>query len=279
MSKTANNLQYFLQILILTQFAPMQSYKSYKKLQSKLSSRPCLTPIDFDREFILTVDSSFKSTGVRQGLELSLLCNCSKAFCASSGRGPPFQTQSFRVSFVSGPAVWAKLSMVLRKKEQRPRNCQLFTESYIMEGQRNFLLSVDTFIEGHINVEELFNFSRLRVEDMASILQDFDLVGSTTGLTIQNIKDRYQDYSVEGTFVWVTRWVVVALTILGLGRNFWYLRKRYLKAKKDARPLIMQFRDLFSSDTQQPRDQEMQERGDPDSDENEEFIDGMTPMT
>jgi hypothetical protein len=112
---------------------------------------------------------------------------------------------------------------------------------------------------------------------MASILQDFDLVGSTTGLTIQNIKDRYQDYSVEGTFVWVTRWVVVALTILGLGRNFWYLRKRYLKAKKDARPLIMQFRDLFSSDTQQPRDQEMQERGDPDSDENEEFIDGMTP--
>jgi hypothetical protein len=35
---------------------------------------------------------------------------------------------------------------------------------------------------------------------------------------------------------------------------------------------------MFSSDTQQPRDQEMQERGDPDSDENEEFIaGGMTP--
>jgi hypothetical protein len=108
-----------------------------------------------------------------------------------------------------------------------------------MEGQRNFSLSVDTFIERHVNVEELFNLSRLRVDDMASILQDLDLVGSTTGLTIQNIKDRYQDYSVEGTFVWVIRWVIVALTILGLGGIFWYLRKRYLKAKKDARPLIM----------------------------------------
>jgi hypothetical protein len=51
-----------------------------------------------------------------------------------------------------------------------------------------------------------------------------------------------------------------------------------LKAKKDARPLIMRFRDLFSLDTQQPRDQEMQERGDPDSDKNEDFIaGGMTP--
>jgi hypothetical protein len=158
-----------------------------------------------------------------------------------------------------------------------PANCQLFTESYIREGQQNFLLSVDTFIERHVNVEELFNFSRLRIDDMASILQDLDLVGSTTGLTIENIWDRYQDYSVEGTFVWVTRYLVIALTLVGLGGNFWYLRKKYLKAKKDARPLLMQFWDLFSSD-KQPRDQEMQERGDPDSDENEDFIaGGMTP--
>jgi hypothetical protein len=134
-----------------------------------------------------------------------------------------------------------------------PANCQFFTESYIMEGQQNFSLSVDTFIERHVNVEELFNFSRLCVDDMASILQDLDLVGSTTGLTIENIKDRYQDYSVEGTFVWVTRWVVVALTIFGLGGIFWYLRKKYLKAKKDTRPLIMRFRYLFSSDTQAQR--------------------------
>jgi hypothetical protein len=145
-----------------------------------------------------------------------------------------------------------------------------------MEGQQNFSLSVDTFLERHVNVEELFNFSRLRDDDIAGILQDLDMVGSTTRLTIQNIKDRYSDYSVEGTFVWLTRWVDVALTIIGLVRIFWYLRKRFLKAKKDHRPLLMQFRDLFSSDTQ-PRDHEMQERGDPDSDENEDFIASMTP--
>jgi hypothetical protein len=102
-------------------------------------------------------------------------------------------------------------------------------------------LSVDTFLERHVNVKELFNFSRLRVDDMAGILQDLDLVGSTPGLTIQNIKDRYSDYSVEGTFVWVTRWVVVARTILGLVGIFCYLCKRFMKAKKDHRPLLMRF--------------------------------------
>jgi hypothetical protein len=73
-----------------------------------------------------------------------------------------------------------------------------------MEGQQNFSLLVDTFIKRHMNVEELFNFSRFHVNDMAGILQDLDLVGSTTGLTIRNIKECYADYSVEGTFVWVT---------------------------------------------------------------------------
>jgi hypothetical protein len=147
-----------------------------------------------------------------------------------------------------------------------------------MEGQQNFLLSVDTFIEGHVNVEELFNFSQLRINDMASILQDLDLVGSTTRLTIANIQDRYQDYSVEGTFVWVTQYFVIALTLIGLVGILWYLRKKYLKAKKDARTLLMRFQDLFSSD-KQPRDQEMQERCDPEeSDEDENFIvGGMTP--
>jgi hypothetical protein len=132
---------------------------------------------------------------------------------------------------------------------------------------------VDTFIERHVNVEELFNFSRLQVNDMAGILQDLDLVGSTTGLTIRNIKDRYAHYSVEGTFVWVTRWVVAGLSILGLGGIFWCLLRRYKKAKKDHRPLLKQFRDLFSTDNP-PRDQEMQERGkhNRDSDKNDGFM-------
>jgi hypothetical protein len=164
------------------------------------------------------------------------------------------------------------------KQLRVPANCPLFAESYIMEGQRNFLLSVNTYIERQVNVEELFNFSRLRINDMASILQDLDLVGSTTGLTIANIRDRYQDYFVEGTFVWVTRYVVIALTVIGHVGLVWYLRKKYLKAKKDARPLLIRFRDLFSSD-EQPRDQEMHDRGNPeDSEEDENFIvGGMTP--
>jgi hypothetical protein len=89
-----------------------------------------------------------------------------------------------------------------------------------MEGQQNFSLSVDTYIERHVNVEELFNFSRLHMSDMAGILKDLDLMGSTTGLTIKKIKDRYNKYTVEGTFLWVTRWVVIGLSVLGLGGIF-----------------------------------------------------------
>jgi hypothetical protein len=133
-----------------------------------------------------------------------------------------------------------------------PAGCQLFTELYVMEGQQNFSLSMNTYIERHVNVKELFNFSRLHVDDMAGILQDLDLVGSTTGLTIKNIKDRYADYSVEGTFVWVTRWVVVALSILGLRGIFWCLLKRSKKAKKD-HSLLKRFRDLLST-VNPPRD-------------------------
>jgi hypothetical protein len=40
-----------------------------------------------------------------------------------------------------------------------PAECQLFLESYIMEGQQNFSLSVTTLIERQVNVTELFNFS------------------------------------------------------------------------------------------------------------------------
>jgi hypothetical protein len=77
-------------------------------------------PTDFNSPIELesTVKMNFwlKSTWVRQGFELSLLCSFSKAFWAfwaSTGKGPPFQALSLPVSSVSGSAVWVKLSMVL----------------------------------------------------------------------------------------------------------------------------------------------------------------------
>jgi hypothetical protein len=120
---------------------------------------------------------------------------------------------------------------------------------------------VTTFIERHVNVTELFNFSRLHVKDMAGILKDLDLVGSTTGLTIKAIRDRYDDYSLEGGFAWATRWVVVGISILGFGGMFLCLLRRYKKAKKDHLPLQMRFKNLFSTDNFGHRDQEMQRRG------------------
>jgi hypothetical protein len=51
-------------------------------------------------------------------------------------------------------------------------------------------------MERHLNIAELFNFSRLHVNNMAGILTDLNLVGSTMGLTIKAIKDRYDNYSL-----------------------------------------------------------------------------------
>jgi hypothetical protein len=42
---------------------PEDAQKAFEQLQSKLSSRPCLTPVDFDQEFILTVDSTSIGVG------------------------------------------------------------------------------------------------------------------------------------------------------------------------------------------------------------------------
>jgi hypothetical protein len=141
------------------------------------------------------------------------------------------------------------------KKMYVPAGCQLFSESYTMEGQPNFSLSVTTFIERHVNVTELFNFTQLHLNDMAGILKDLDLVGRTTDLTIKAIRDRYDNYSLEGGFVWATRWVVVGLSILGIGGIFLCLLRRYKKAKKDHLPLLIRFKSLFSTNNLGHRDQ------------------------
>jgi hypothetical protein len=75
-----------------------------------------------------------------------------------------------------------------------------------MEGQTNFSLTVSTFIKRHVNVTEMFDFSWLHVNDMAQILKDLNLMGSTTDLTIKAIWDRYGSYSLEGGLSWATRW-------------------------------------------------------------------------
>jgi hypothetical protein len=50
---------------------PEDAQKAFEQLQNKLSSRPCLTPVDFDREFLITVDS----ISIRVGAILSQFNN------------------------------------------------------------------------------------------------------------------------------------------------------------------------------------------------------------
>jgi spore coat polysaccharide biosynthesis protein SpsF (cytidylyltransferase family) len=59
-----------------------------------------------------------------------------------------------------------------------PARCRLFSELYIIEGQQNFLLSMTTFIERHVNVTELFNFSRLHVDSKTRVQLDYQQANS-----------------------------------------------------------------------------------------------------
>lgn len=78
--------------------------------------------------------------------------------------------------------------------------------------------------------------------------------------------------------MWITRYVVIGLTVIGLVGVTWFLRKKYLKAKRDTRPLLVRFRKLFKSNDKSPRDQEMQERGyQSDSNEHVDFLGAGTP--
>jgi hypothetical protein len=56
-----------------------------------------IAPTPMELESTVKINSRSKSTGVRQGLELSLLCNCSKAF----GRLPEGDHPSRRCLFGS----------------------------------------------------------------------------------------------------------------------------------------------------------------------------------
>jgi hypothetical protein len=58
-----------------------KAQKAFEKLQSKLSSKPCLTQVDFNQKFIFTVDSSsigeLKSVGMYVTRQ-----SCGPEYCA-----------------------------------------------------------------------------------------------------------------------------------------------------------------------------------------------------
>ena len=59
----------------------------------------------------------------RHGSEIRADLSSKNAFCAFSGRGPPFHKKYFRVSLFKGPEIKLKFLTCVQKNFVRPKNC------------------------------------------------------------------------------------------------------------------------------------------------------------
>ena len=73
-----------------------------------------------------------------------------------------------------------------------PPNCQLYSESFIFEGQARFAVLVDSYIPREINVSLLIQELGLprNHSETLEALQKLDLINNPDGIKVSNIKDR-----------------------------------------------------------------------------------------
>ena len=92
-----------------------------------------------------------------------------------------------------------------------PTHCTLKTRSYVLDGQANFATQLDTFEAKPMNYSSVFQHSGFSEAVLAHAFHRLALVGSSEGVTIENIADRYAQTQFTSHMTWGTR---VALGIL-----------------------------------------------------------------
>ena len=150
-----------------------------------------------------------------------------------------------------------------------PPKCTLYSSSFEMDGQENFTLVTDFIIGQTLNYHQIFEDLNLDVidlknstDDLLETLHSLNIVGSKDGLSVDNIKARYQmqvanHHTTIGTVstfgflgilillcgIWyVYRWWYNPKIIKPLDKycrsNFWnfiYGRQRYIMTKAEAK--------------------------------------------
>jgi hypothetical protein len=113
-----------------------------------------------------------------------------------------------------------------------PAGCRLYSRSFIFDGEKNFSLTLDSFVQKHINMSEVFNLSSFSSSDLRKALEELRLVGKTTGITIPNLRARYDGLAYTNTWSWSTRICVTLAIILTLGLIIWHLIRSYKKRQR-----------------------------------------------
>lgn len=95
-----------------------------------------------------------------------------------------------------------------------PSNCRLYSDSFLMDGQASFTLTMASFTEKTLNMSALFQTADFEIGDLHGILSALRLVGSDAGLTIVNIKSRYAHLNMSDNWNWSYRIIGILITVV-----------------------------------------------------------------
>jgi hypothetical protein len=76
----------------------------------------------------------------------------------------------------------------------------LYARSYILDGQKNFSLSVSPYVQQRLDIQDLLSMADIGDHEIDEILSGLSLVGSAEGLTIEELKDQYS--TITATTSW-----------------------------------------------------------------------------
>jgi hypothetical protein len=99
-----------------------------------------------------------------------------------------------------------------------PAGCRLYARSYILDGQKNFLLSVSPYVQRRLDFQDLLSKADIGDHEIDDSLSGLSLVGSDEGLTIEELKDRYS--AITATTIAIISMVLFLLVGVRI-RRYW----------------------------------------------------------
>lgn len=116
-----------------------------------------------------------------------------------------------------------------------PPRCILYTDSFTFEGQEEFSVALTVTLEKPINFTALLESLEFQPATMGDVMHDLGLVGSSAGLTIENIRRRFdEDSSSSGWLIGLLVVVLLLLLVVGAGGSLWlYLKCKRRQLKKE----------------------------------------------
>lgn len=109
-----------------------------------------------------------------------------------------------------------------------PEGCLLYSTSFIFEGQVNFSVALSDYTEKTLNISDLLTGGgEIDMSRLIDAMKEAHLVGSAEGLSIENMKSRYQQSWSNYHWAWSTRGISgSAMAIILVVGIIYYIKQR-----------------------------------------------------